>query len=456
MQATEAAPAVRRKLRQGVSWGLVRHVGTEILKTSLFVLLVLELCYSLLVAVAVARNFDLDLPLALPVMWFTALSMLNDSIPLALLFATALVFGRFIADREIMAQKSFGMSHKQILAPVIVIASFFCVTGYFLNAYLVPHMKHQKRNVGALLIQQFRSLGKGYNRDFRFGNVNLWIKEHDGRQLEGIFLAPRTGTDGDDGILGAEKLSGIDPIAYPLCIYAERGRVLFPGEIEQEMLAGGGDRGERASDPLPTGFPAEEIDLRADPPKAEEGSGEQIIIELEGLSLFWTDELHPGGTHTFLQRASVGRYYVPFDPAGSKRRDPGRKELSSPKLLAAIARTEEKAENPDLTDKQRGQWQGQLARMRTEYHDRWARMFAYFLFPLLAGLIALFLNSQNRLLPFFVSVGTIPAVYYGSATIGQMLGQSGAPAWLVMQLGNMILVGAGGFLLFRLERRMAK
>ena len=183
---------------RGVSRGLTLHLSGEILRTSVFVLLILELSYSLLIAVAVARNYDLDLPLAVPVMWYTALSMLNDSIPLSLLFSTSLVYGRLIADREVMAHKSFGMSYGQIRSPAIVLAVVFSAGGYFINAYLVPEMKQQRRDIGGLLVDQFRSLGKGYNRDFRFGNTNLWIKRHDGRRLEGIFLAPRADKDTDE------------------------------------------------------------------------------------------------------------------------------------------------------------------------------------------------------------------------------------------------------------------
>ena len=94
--------------RSGTSWGFTRHVAFEILKTFSFSLLVLELSYSLFISIMVAERYNLDLPLALPVMWYTAAGLLSDSLPLALMFASSLVYGRLVADREIMAARSFG------------------------------------------------------------------------------------------------------------------------------------------------------------------------------------------------------------------------------------------------------------------------------------------------------------------------------------------------------------
>ena len=73
--------------RSGTSWGFTRHVAFEILKTFSFSLLVLELSYSLFISIMVAERYNLDLPLALPVMWYTAAGLLSDSLPLALMLS---------------------------------------------------------------------------------------------------------------------------------------------------------------------------------------------------------------------------------------------------------------------------------------------------------------------------------------------------------------------------------
>jgi len=447
MDATEAVSAATRTRRWRISSSLVRHIGGQILETSAFVLIVLELSYSLLIAIAVARQYDLDLPLALPVMWFTALSMLNDSVPISLLFGTSLVFGRLIADREVMAYKSFGLSYLQILAPVLGLALGFTICGYFVNSYLVPHMRQERRDVGGLLVDQFRSLGKGYNRDFRFGNINLWILHHDGRRLDGIFLAPRYGQSGEDALVG--KVDDLDPVSYPYCVYAERGRVLFADEVARATPAAG-PRAELTPELRALGF-SSSVERDTDGL-----SGDEIWIELEGVSFFWSDELHPGGTSSFFHRAFIGRHFVPFDPAGSRRRDPGRKELVSPRLGEEIARTRAEIARGELSGAGAESARSQLAKLEVEYHDRLSRTCAYFLFPMLAGLIALLLNSPNRLLPFFVAAAIVPAIYYGSATIGQLLGFAGWPAAVVMQIGNLVLVAGllGGIVL--LEKRLLR
>ena len=92
----------------------------------------------------VAERYNLHLPLALPVMWYTAAGLLSDSLPLALMFASSLVYGRLVADREIMAARSFGMSNRKILLPVLILAVAFTASGYFINGDLVALMKDRK------------------------------------------------------------------------------------------------------------------------------------------------------------------------------------------------------------------------------------------------------------------------------------------------------------------------
>ena len=414
--------------RSGTSWGFTRHVAFEILKTFSFSLLVLELSYSLFISIMVAERYNLDLPLALPVMWYTAAGLLSDSLPLALMFASSLVYGRLVADREIMAARSFGMSNRKILLPVLILGLVFTGSGYFINGYVVPLMKHKRNNVSSLLIDQFRSLGRGQNRDFRFGDLNLWIMEHEGRQLRGVFVSPRADSDSDQ-LLSQEKLDELDLVSYPYCIYAGEGTILFPDELRFRSASAESSRPLEAS---------------VDPP-AESLAG-HIIIELRNVSIFYSSELHPGGSSSFFQRMHLDQWTITFDPASKARRAKKGKELNNWQLSALLAKAR--------SDSDEGGPPGGLGRLELEYHGRFARMFSCGVFALMGGLIALYLNSGNRLLPFFVSCGLVPTVFYSGTAIGQLAGDEGFYPSVFIQAGNVILCLAMAWGLWRIETRV--
>ena len=401
--------------RAGTSWGLTRHIVLEILKTFLFSLLVLELSYSLLVSILAAGKYDIDLPLALPVMWYAATAMLSDSIPLALMFSTSLVYGRLVADREIMAARSFGISN-------------------FITGHLGPLMKHKRNDVGSLLIDQFRALGKGQNRDFRFGNLNLWIMEHEGRSLRGVFVGPRADADTDE-ILSQEKIDKLALVSYPYCLYAGEGTILFPDELRFRRAS--------AESPLAARAPAQ---------PADGALAGHIIIELRDVSIFYSSELHPGGSNSFFQRMHLDELNISFDPASKARRARRGKELGN----GALGREIRAARDGPAGRPPAGAGAKALERLQFEYHGRIARMLSCGLFALLGVAIALYLNSGNRLLPFFVSCGVLPAVFYGGTVVFQVAVHNGALPLGVGHVPAVILLGALGWGLWRLETEVGR
>ena len=421
-------------MRAGTSWGLTRHIALEILKTFLFSLLVLELSYSLLVSILAAGRYDLDLPLVLPVLWYAATAMLSDSIPLALMFASSLVYGRFVADREVMAARSFGVSNRKILLPALILGIVFSFSGYFINGFVVPLMKHKRNDVGSLLIDQFRSLGKGTNRDFRFGNLNLWIMEHEGRRLTGVFVGPRADSDTDE-ILSKEKIEKLDLVSYPYCLYAGKGTILFPDELRFRKAS--------ALSPAAAGELEEPVD---------ESLAGHIIIELRDVSIFYSSELHPGGSNSFFQRMHLDRLNISFDPARKAKRARKGKELNNRELSAEIAALSGGAggKPPDIREAK------VLERLQFEYHGRIGRMFSCGLFVLMGGLIALFLNSGNRLLPFFVSCTVVPSVFYGGTVVSQLAVHKGLLPLPFVQVPAVLLVCMLGWGLWRLERKVTR
>ena len=470
--------------RQRVSWRIVGYLMREMLKTFVFVLVILEFCYSILVAVGAAQQMQLELPLVLPLVWLVAISTLADAIPLALIFAVSLVIGRFLADREIMALKSFGLSYRHLLLPAMLLGLVFGGGAFVINTRVGPSAHSQKRDVGRLIAEQFRYLGEGWNRDLlksvKRSPVNLWVRHYSGRQLEGIFLSPKSDRK-DDPFLSEDRLDDVEPGVSRYYIYAERGRILFADELEAEGVDTAEWLGrESGSDAPLTGA---------------------IVIELSGINVFTSDRFLGQGSDSFLHRLHIGRYYYVKD-FGAKRNKKSRKGMTAGELTAQIgvieeqiAATEEQiraaVEQIRTTEEQIlatsvedeksrqlvaasranvavsreqvedsrenvGDWGRQIIKIRTEYHERLARTCVCVLFPVLAGLIAFWLNSENRLVPFFVASTVLPGVFYGLATIGRLLAQAGVPSWAAMYSGPTLLATVALVGLWLLEKKVLR
>ena len=424
------AVATRRSyLRPHLSWGLIRYLTLEVLKVFAFVLALLEFGYALLVAVVVARRFDLDLLLVLPAFWKTSLGMLNDSVPLALLFAVGIVYGRLVADREFAALKSFGLSHAHLLMPLVLIGLFSGICGFFINGFLAPEMNYQKRNYGALLAMQLRYLGEGWNRDFPFGKQNLWVLHYDGARVEGIFLSPR-GKDKVKEIIPEEIAEQIDPVAEAFYIFAKRGVVLTPEEVRAEQEAAGGEAA---------------------------GRPETFKFRLYDVTLFVSDQVFSDEPSAYMHRFDFDRLDFPYAPSNLEDIRQA-KHLLFPELYREMVESRADSESAWTDSGAQADVQKRYRELSTEYWWRWARIFSFFLFPLFPGVVALLLGAENRYLPFFISSLIAPSVFYGMAAIGQMLGQSGVVPWLAMNLGNflLVLILLGGYLTLdsRLLRRV--
>ena len=98
-------------------------------------------------------------------------NFLQILMPLALFAVTLFTFIRMQSDKELMVLKAVGMSGKQLMRPVLMMASVLMVVGYFLSFIVIPWSTGQIRetkwkiqnNLSHVLLQegQFNSFGKG-------------------------------------------------------------------------------------------------------------------------------------------------------------------------------------------------------------------------------------------------------------------------------------------------------
>lgn len=74
-------------------------------------------------------------------------SVLTFSLPMALLAAVLLVFGRLSADNEITAMRASGVSVGRVAAPVVVVAVALAAVCFYVNAELMPRCRFASRTL---------------------------------------------------------------------------------------------------------------------------------------------------------------------------------------------------------------------------------------------------------------------------------------------------------------------
>jgi lipopolysaccharide export system permease protein len=121
---------------------------------------------------------------------------LGLTIPLAVLVATLLVFGRLSADNEISAMRACGVDlYKIILAPLLIglLLTLFC---YYVNNEVTPPNHEARRRLTATA-----GIGAGLDvlepgrfiEDFR--NMKIWFESRDGNWLNHVIIFDNSRTN---------------------------------------------------------------------------------------------------------------------------------------------------------------------------------------------------------------------------------------------------------------------
>jgi lipopolysaccharide export LptBFGC system permease protein LptF len=408
------APAATAPRRHRFSLGIQLYLGREVLKSSLLVFAGFQVIIGCIFAIGAVRDFGLDLGLIIPLMVPALAANMNAAIPISLLFGTTMVFGRFIADREMMAFKSFGFSYLELAFLPAALGAAVAVVTLILNLYLFPTLRFTRDNLGAIILERLRYLGEGRDRTLplKDGYI-LWIEHYRGSSLTSIWIgaekASFMGVGGAPGEGGPQK---IQTRAYPVFLYAERGEVVSA---------------------------------------VAEGAAPHIQL-LNVSAYIHRSYFDRENTADYMDRWDLDEIKLQVQPDESKLNN---RERTYSALRRQIRRTWSRYEaararndEPDTRAALDEYYQAV-----TELNRRFTFALAVLLFPLAGACVALFLNSPNRLLPVFVSLMLVPAIFYVLEMRGNSLARAGHLPWLWEELGNLGLGVLATSLFWILRRR---
>jgi lipopolysaccharide export system permease protein len=131
------------------------------------------------------------------------------TIPMAVLFAVLLAFGRLSADREIVALKSAGISLFQMTPPVFILAVFAYLLTTFLSLYVLPWGNHSLKNHLFKITQKKANIGikeRIFNDDFE--GIVLYVNKitSPGGRMEGVMVSDQREMEEPSTIIAREGL----------------------------------------------------------------------------------------------------------------------------------------------------------------------------------------------------------------------------------------------------------
>lgn len=154
--------------------------------------------------------------------------MLALSIPMAVLVASLMAFGRLSADNEITAIKSSGTSLYVILAPTLLAAAVLAFGLLLFNNYVLPEFNHRARNLMSDVSKKRPTLTfkAGIFLD-EFPGYNILIKKVNERrsELEGITIYDQRGGEPPTTILAKKGTLQFSPDGNTLRLDLHDGEI---------------------------------------------------------------------------------------------------------------------------------------------------------------------------------------------------------------------------------------
>jgi lipopolysaccharide export LptBFGC system permease protein LptF len=323
-------------------------------------------------------------------------------LPMAYLVTLTLVFGRMVADNEVLAFGALGIPQRALAWPACMLGLLLSCISLWLTTSLVPHCHQMRKEAEQAVFVQLFTLGEGQHlsRSFDSQGFDLYVRSY--------------GPDGLEGIVVHHDV-GDDPTrSRPVQVVAQRGRVAPGAEGEGLVL---------------------ELDEVTATLQAEE----EGIDRSNPLSYQPGDTPRPPPIRLHFQR------YVQSIGQGKRRRIKA-SDYASADLRIMAAEADDRRALAAAAGGVVSTHQGQDRRgfsYRLELAMRAAVSTAPLLVTLLVAPLTFALRARSALIPFFFGLAATSAFFFAPLLLFRSLSEEYSVPWLAYASVGVTLTAAG-------------
>ncbi|MDD4224278.1 MAG: LptF/LptG family permease [Candidatus Cloacimonetes bacterium] len=349
--------------------------------------------------------------------------MIALSIPMAVLVATILAFGRMTVDRETIAMKSSGINLYRMLGPLLVAAVLLTGVMAWFNHYFLPNANHKLKNL-TVKIAYYRPMTIIKPNVFTtLTDYTIFVKDNQNNELRDVLIYDRSQT----------KLPRMIAAESGEVIQLDNGNslqiILHNGEMHERNEQEQGKYQLRRFDTfsvyirdLATNLDFTDSAYRSD----REMTYDQLMASIKAQKSELMDK-----------SAEIGRLQNRLDRLESQPQD----------YAAGVERRRLGIMKTSAEDQQR-QINETLRSLQVEYHKKFALSFAIIIFVLVGIPLGLMTRTSGIGMAFSVS-SVIFLIYYVALTGGEELADRALMSpFLSMWLTNIVFLILSAVLIY--------
>jgi lipopolysaccharide export system permease protein len=356
--------------------------------------------------------------------------MLALTVPMAILLATIMSFGRLAVDNELVAFKSCGINVYTLMRPTVIAAFFISLFMIYFNNNILPETNHMLKNmmIKANYRRPVTAIIPGTFNTMK--NYTIYARERIGEELQGIIIYVRESTN------------------FPQTITAEKGLInLSNGGNSLQAILYNGQMHERD---------------KQDPDKYQIRSFQRFTLNLPDLGYRFNEEgTSYRGDRELSSKAMLEIINRKSEEIGSLKEHIKEIEteiirleadtlITRSEFLAGLDRERElkKQRNMLRLDLDRkDKIQRDVYKYQVEVHKKYAIAVACLIFVLIGAPVGMMTRTSGVGMAFSVS-SFVFLIYYGALTLGEELADKGhVSPFLAMWIANFVFGILGIYLI---------
>jgi len=355
--------------------------------------------------------------------------MLALTVPMAVLLASIMSFGRLSVDNELIAFKSCGINIYTLLRPTVLAALLLSIFMVFFNNDILPNTNHKLKNLmrKASYRKPITAIRPGVFNTLK--NYTIYAKERTDEELKGIVIYNR------------------EKVKFPVMITAQRGNIILSdGGNSLKAILFNGEMHER--DPK-------------NPDKYQIRTFKRFVLNLPDLGYSANFDTEYRGDRELSSKAMLKRIeeernkiiYAKKEISSLKKRIE-RLESDSLSLHKKKRKLRNLQNSLRINEDKINNFSKKIRMYQVEIHKKYAIAFACLIFVLIGAPIGMMTKTSGVGMAFSVS-SVVFIIYYGTLTGGEELADRGMISpFLAMWISNIIFGIVGIYLIIISVREM--